>query len=1210
MMNHDWNADLLLTQHFDTPIRFYLHEGRIDLTDIKMHIHDRIHGVDSAGKHHLLHKEETLFAFPVEKMPDVRSHVKIFGPVKNLKLNRKSATQNRYCVDDVKLESVVGDNIAVVTRGGHVIHGELQTFDKYHLFMRVGKEIVLIYRNGLFGFKEEVYDALRQNQNLHELHKRRKKWVEANQENNFEEGIKHLLTDLYPDDAHFIYELLQNAEDAGASKVRFVLNKDGAIFEHNGNRLFSLKDVEAITSIGFSTKKDDPTSIGKFGIGFKAVFAYTATPEIESGEFHFRIRDIVVPDTEGLFPGTLGEEKTRFVFPFDNPKKPPEKARAEIEKNLRELNENTLLFLSNICKIEYRLPDSTIGSLERREIANDENRIEIYVTRPRDQTPKPNQYLRFTKDVNIQDEDGKPKPCRIAVAFGMGKSEGGGWKITPLSPGQVSIYFPAVKETSKLRFHLHAPFASTVARDSVRDCPANDELRDHLADLVAESMHVIRDNNWLDVDFLAILPNDRDSLVHFYFPIQKRLIGEFNKKKLVPMKHGGYAPGAGCYRGSRTLSDLINDKDLATLLEKDRNQLLWIANPPQINQPEDNFLSMLGISRWNTENLIETMDTNEKVTEWLKNKPDAWHQQLYAFLDDEAYLCSDIRIVRCSIGGGEYEYRVGSDCHFPDNNVELDEGHNEKFHYVAKGVYSSEKNKTQQKKARSFLEEIGVREVDEAERIKVILSQRYQDPDTSIVSKLHEEDIRKFLTLHEEDMKRFIAFVESEPDKAALFTGYNIFNTSGGNWSTSLIFLDSPYLETGLNAYYEEDDYWEFIDEENVDPYFALDYEEFDIDPKKIGKFAEALGARTQLEAKKQIIPEDHPEWNNHLGQGSGHWRPDTGINEDYRIPEFQILVANPSIVRSKLFWQTMCSLPESCLKAQFRWNQSNPLNKGHSSLVHELRKAEWVPQKNGGSISFVRPCNALKDYLPGGFPYDTEHKWLKAIEFGKIVKERTFENTLKIAKQNALNQSAKELGFGSADEAGKAVEILNLLKSQGKSPDELLEKNRAQERRMERLIIDLSEAEEKRSEIRAKSIRTTRSKIDPNTALRAQYTTHDNKMPCQMCSKEMPFKKRNSEEDYFEAVEALGKGYFFKEHEAQYLALCPECAAEYKEYVKKDPKARETFHDALKNSDSPQIHLESHGRTIRVWFEDKHWQDLKTVLYFYENVYNPDESD
>ena len=79
---------------------------------------------------------------------------------------------------------------------------------------------------------------------------------------------------------------------------------------------------------------------------------------------------------------------------------------------------------------------------------------------------------------------------QIAIAFGM---DSGNWKIIPLNPGQVCIYFPAVKEPCNLRFHIHAPFASTVARESVRECPANDELRNRIADLVAESMHAIRD---------------------------------------------------------------------------------------------------------------------------------------------------------------------------------------------------------------------------------------------------------------------------------------------------------------------------------------------------------------------------------------------------------------------------------------------------------------------------------------------------------------------------------------------------------------------------------------------------------------------------------------------------------------------------------------------------------------------------------------------
>ena len=59
-----------------------------------------------------------------------------------------------------------------------------------------------------------------------QLQQKRRNWVEANRENNFEQGINHLLIALYPDKAHFIYELLQNAEDAQATEIAFCLTSE------------------------------------------------------------------------------------------------------------------------------------------------------------------------------------------------------------------------------------------------------------------------------------------------------------------------------------------------------------------------------------------------------------------------------------------------------------------------------------------------------------------------------------------------------------------------------------------------------------------------------------------------------------------------------------------------------------------------------------------------------------------------------------------------------------------------------------------------------------------------------------------------------------------------------------------------------------------------------------------------------------------------
>ena len=346
----------------------------------------------------------------------------------------------------------------------------------------------------------------------------------------------------------------------------------------------------------------------------------------------------------------------------------------------------------------------------------------------------------------------------------MDKTKSGNWKIVPLNPGQVCIHFPAIKELSKLRFHIHARFASTVARDSVRDCPANDDLRDHIADLVAESMHSIRDQGLLDVKFLATLPNDTDHLSSFYDPIRERLIEEFNQTKLTPMKQGGHAPASGCYQGRRDLSDLIDDEDLATLLGKCCSQPLWIANPQQKNQQDDNFLSMLDISEWTIEDLVEALGTFEDITKWLEKKSNAKHQKLYAFLGDFLSSARSDSVVQerndqlsklCIVRCNDKTYRIGSECRFSNDDMKSDPpkgGTQENgFHFVAKGVYSYGRNKSQQKKARRFLDEIGVSEWDIVAEVLEYILPKYRNSTRAIRRAEFNRDFTKIVKAYRTD---------------------------------------------------------------------------------------------------------------------------------------------------------------------------------------------------------------------------------------------------------------------------------------------------------------------------------------------------------------------------------------------------------------------------------------------------------------------------
>lgn len=154
-------------------------------------------------------------------------------------------------------------------------------------------------------------------------------------------------------------------------------------------------------------------------------------------------------------------------------------------------------------------------------------------------------------------------------------------------------------------------------------------------------------------------------------------------------------------------------------------------------------------------------------------------------------------------------------------------------------------------------------------------------------------------------------------------------------------------------------------------------------------------------------------------------------------------------------------------------------------------------------------------------------------------------------------------------------------------------------ERRQERLAEQLTNAPEKEYVDLERRVRITRGTVDPALWLRNQYKNDTGQMVCQICKEEMPFKKRDGEY-YFEAVEALSNDYFSKEHEAQYLALCPLCAARYKEFVKHDDNAMKALSHALKDSEKPEVSQLLGEFKTSIQFVESHWQDIKTILTEY----------
>ncbi|MDR1479260.1 MAG: DUF3883 domain-containing protein [Planctomycetaceae bacterium] len=771
-------------------------------------------------------------------------------------------------------------------------------------------------------------------------------------------GIRKLLTELYPDTAHFVYELLQNADDAKATAVSFSIFVDHLEFEHNGTVLFELKDVEAITNIGEGTKADDPTTIGKFGVGFKAVFAYTDTPKIESGDFHFHIENVLVPVRETQL--SRKDKMTRFEFPFDHRDKKPENAFEEIKKQLTELPDDTLLFLKHIDSIDIKINSDKC----RIKRSMDNGVVKIASTgRDKDYFSR---YFRIEKDIKIEDAEdgGKEKNLRIAVAFVLSESDN---PVIISDDGKVLIFFPCVKESSGLKFHIHAPFASTVARDSVRETDANKKLMNAIAELVADSIDTVKSRGWLTTDFLEVLPNSNDNLSPFYKSIYDAVIEKFKSGEYVPLKNDGYDKPENCYRTYEKRSPEKID-ELVSLKGKE-----WTC---ETETRGSQFFRDLGIVQYGTKDFITSL-RQSRNHDFITSQPVDWLQRFYILLDDWSNMNSHknedlkpLRIVRTQDG----KFDTGNRCYFVSKDGKKESGWQYIDTRLLKTVNGNEKDKSDENPIRKFLKEkLGVRSICLEERVKKILLGCYQKDN------LRPQD-------NIQNIKLFIRYVDKDKQGSEPFADLSIFNgkyflkLTNGEWAMpNQVYVDSDDesspLHTGLFAYYEQ------VKDGNK---FRLDenfYNDIPVDDFRM--FLEKVGVKTH------IVIDDFADKS---GQG---WY-------DGRYGNFRTVLANDAFKSiqwntniSILLWVSLnkCKSIDDYFAKYYCYVKYANYPIGDTDFVLQLRSTAWIPQKqDNGDCEFVKPSDAVQRLLPDGFVFDNGKGWIQRIEFGKVTKAKAEE--------------------------------------------------------------------------------------------------------------------------------------------------------------------------------------------------------------------------
>ena len=983
------------------------------------------------------------------------------------------------------------------------------------------------------------------------------------------EETKHLdvFRRLYSDRTHFVYELLQNAEDAGATKVQFILRENELEILHDGKE-FNESDVRGICGLVAGTKSKDLTKIGKFGIGFKSVYAYTASPEIHCGSEHFCIENYVRPyATDSVeIPDSW---TTMFNLPFNSARIVPESAFREIANRLSALNVRTLLFLRNIGEINWKTTDDKSGIYFRETSIEHTSRRVTVIGESSSEKYEEEFWLVFERRVVTRDGT-QINPIEVAYKIQKKKT---GDMIEPLYDSPLFVFFATEKNTG-MGFLVQGPFRTTPARDNIpNDNSWNLNLVKQVGQLVVESLQHLKFMGLLTVQALEAMPLKEKDFPqgNMFQEIYKAVKLALKKEEFLPTKSGEFVNSNGACIGRGTdIKNLLSPKQLTKLLDKGSSsrtssnpEVQWLTN--EISEDRTPELREYLIDELKVANIGPRGFAKRVNREFFEKQDDAWLVDLYKFLLKQGAL---------------WKYKSQTIRHKPF--IRLEDGsqvsafgtNDEVAVYlpgkVRNGFSFIKESLLNDREAHKFLSELGIQEPDV---ISIVIEQVLPiygpGKNLTIDSNRHANHISLILEALGVDSDYRRQTLLSELRK----TGFLYANRADNIKSKYVRPNEGVYLETSKLEIYLEG---------NSKAWF-LDNRYSEIQKDAFVKAGLVLGKVKTLR--------DDPDWYGNVTvckEYGWHKRGVDGFDPNCQVNHLAFAVRHSTRSRSCFIWNEIARP----LKRQIRGKVEHSTNKNYnnSSTTEEFSKFgklltsnTWVIDRNG---QFHKPGDLSLKNLPKDFEAD-----------------EYLASQLEM-KGSKLLELAKKAGFDSEDldfvrELNKFPKILKRAK-------EMLEKQRYKlnfpkrssqnhEKRRERAKEQAQNAPKKEFEMQPVSAKSSSLDGDKRTYLRDKYTNENEELICQICKEEMPFRKRNNDH-YFEAVQLFDD--LVGEHEPAHVALCPLCAAKFKVFVKRDEKQRKCLKEQFENANVKELLVKidlDEKQTIR--FVETHLIDVQSVL-------------
>lgn len=574
------------------------------------------------------------------------------------------------------------------------------------------------------------------------------------------------LIQLYTDKSHFVYELLQNAEDSGAHCIRFVQYPDRLEVMHDGHA-FTEENLQGLCDIGQSDKVNNLNQIGEFGVGFKSVFGICDTvrlysrpaPSTESDNcypFSIEIEDFTRPTN--IQPIEIPNNYTTlFVFPYCVGRsfsgfKSINRLTSTLSDRLKNLGVTTLLFMRSLQLIEYeiKIPGKSASGqylLEKSQINDHCERVSAIEMEDR-KTDESLSFIKFSAPISK-----KATNRTVDIAYLLVTDKNGRQTFSKPRNPFISVYFPTETE-SKLDFIVQGPFRTTPNRSSV---PADDEenikLAQQVVSLFETSLLELRDMKLLNLSLIQMLPLDESvfNLYPLFKPLYEATRRMLSTDKIIPTKedeHYYICSKNALIARNKELTEILPD-DLITKLYDDGLLRFWvplaISERGQYSNVHSYFTRKLRIDEIRPEELRSQFNRNQA---FLQQRPLDWFVQLYrlyetipnVFRKSNTANILDARIVRTASGHIVAPYRKTSSNSYMPNAFLPSEKVNtailSEVEYVHPYLYS---------KCKSFFDEVlGLTPPDEYELFVKSLSIRYATPN-GVSLEEHYNDLRTII---------------------------------------------------------------------------------------------------------------------------------------------------------------------------------------------------------------------------------------------------------------------------------------------------------------------------------------------------------------------------------------------------------------------------------------------------------------------------------